>query len=224
MLAFLKALSTGAEYLETDVQVSHDGIAVIAHDDDLVRLVGRQVRIDQLTMAELRRIDLGDGQSFSSLAEVLDAFPDARFNIDIKCVGAVEPTVSAILEARATDRVLIASFDQRRRLSVVQRLPGVATSASRRSSLFAVVTGRLGLVSVSRLALRGIDAVQLPARVPGLTVITPRLIRTLHAAGVEVHAWTINDPHLMRRLLGMGVDGIITDRIDRARELVDDNQ
>ena len=88
LLAFLKALSAGATHLETDVQVSRDGIAVLSHDPDLVRLVGRNVRVDQLTMAELGRIDLGAGQSFVSLGEALDAFPDARFNIDVKAAGA----------------------------------------------------------------------------------------------------------------------------------------
>src|SRR5690554_3477427 len=132
MLAFLKALSVGVDYLETDVHASSDGVAVIAHDETLTRVAGRPVRVDHLTMAELRRVDLGEGQGFPSLAEVLDAFPEARFNIDLKSNAAVEPTVDAILEAGAVQRVLVASFDDRRRLAALERLPGVATSASKR--------------------------------------------------------------------------------------------
>ena len=84
LLAFLKALSAGATHLETDVHATADGDAVISHDPELTRVAGREVRVGQLTLAELRRIPLGHGQSFCSLAEALDAFPEARFNIDIK--------------------------------------------------------------------------------------------------------------------------------------------
>ena len=90
-LAFLRALSLGVTHLETDVHVSADGVAVVSHDPDLSRVAARKVRVDQLTMAELSRVDLGAGQGFSSLADVLDAFPEARFNIDVKTAGAVAP-------------------------------------------------------------------------------------------------------------------------------------
>jgi glycerophosphoryl diester phosphodiesterase len=220
MLAFLKALSIGVQYIETDVHASHDGVAVVSHDDTLSRVAGREVRVDQLTMAELRRVSLGEGQSFASLAEVLDAFPAARFNIDLKSDAAVEPTVKAILEARAVDRVLVASFSDRRRKAAVDRLPGVATSASRRASGRAVAAAQLGLVPAVRAALRGVDAVQLPERLKGVRVITPRLVSSMHQAGVEVHAWTINDTPTMERLLAMGVDGLVTDRADLALELL----
>jgi glycerophosphoryl diester phosphodiesterase len=220
MLAFLKALSIGVDYLETDVHASQDGVAVIAHDPDLSRVAGRPVRVDHLTMAELRKVSLGDGQYFVSLAEVLNAFPAARFNIDIKSDAAVEPTVDAIIAAGAMNRVLIASFSDRRRKLAVTRLPGVATSASRRASGQAVAAARLGLVPPVRAALRGVDAVQLPERFRGVRIITPRLVSTMHAAGVEVHVWTINDVATMERLLAMGVDGLVTDRADLALEVV----
>lgn len=220
MLAFLKALSVGADYIETDVHASQDGVAVVSHDETLSRVAGRAVRVDHLTMAELGRVALGHGQSFASLAEVLDAFPQARFNIDIKSENAVEPTVRAILDARAVNRVLIASFSDRRRKAAVAQLPGVATSASRRASARAVAAARLGLVPAVRAALRGADAVQLPVRVGNVPIVTPRLVTAMHSAGVEVHAWTINDVPTMERLFAMGVDGIVTDRADLALELL----
>ena len=220
MLAFLKALSIGIDYIETDVHASQDGVAVIAHDPSLSRVAGRPTRVDQLTMAELRKVNLGDGQSFPSLAEVLDAFPTARFNIDIKSDAAVEPTIDAILAAGAVKRVLIASFSDRRRKLAVRRLAGVATSASRRASGQAIAAARAGLVPLVRTALRGVDAVQLPERFKGVPIITPRLVNSMHAAGVEVHAWTINDVTTMERLLDIGVDGLVTDRADLALEVV----
>lgn len=216
LLAFVKALAAGATHLETDVHVSLDGVAVLCHDPDLARVAGSSVRVDQLTMAELRRITLGEGQSFVSLAEALDAFPGARFNIDVKTPGAVEPTARAVRQAGATARVLITSFSEPRRRGVVGLLPGVATSASPPVLARALLAARLGLTGTARRVLRGFAAVQVPERYGRLRVVTPRFIRVMHAVDVEVHVWTVNDPAEMRRLLDLGVDGLVTDRCDLA--------
>jgi len=220
LLAFLKALATGVDYVETDVHASADGVAIISHDPDLTRLAGREVRIGQLTAAELARIDLGAGQGYPTLAQALDAFPDARFNIDIKDEAAAEPAVAAILAARATDRVLIGSFSGRRRLAAVRRLPGVATSVSSVGVAVAIAAATLGLHGIVRRALHGVDAMQIPLRVLGMPTTTPRVIAAVHAAGIEMHIWTVNDPAVMRRLLDRGVDGIFTDRCDLAMDVV----
>lgn len=220
LLAFARAVAVGADYLETDVHASADGVAVIAHDPDLQRLAGRDVRVDQLTIAELRRVDLGHGQSFCSLAEALDAFPETRFNIDVKSLAAVEPTIAAIRKAGASNRVLVSSFDEGRRAAAIRGLPGVVSSASARRFVLALLGAKLGLSPVVRWALRGLAAVQVPEKALGLRVTTGRMIRRLHAAGVEIHVWTINDPKRMRELLELGVDGIVTDRADLALDVV----
>lgn len=219
-MAFLNALSAGATYLETDLQVSQDGVAVISHDPDLLRLTGRSVRVDQLSMAELRRIDLGYGQSFCSLGEALDAFPQARFNLDVKSLGAAEPTAQAVLKARATDRVLIGSFSEERRMRAVRLVPGVATSASSAILRQVVAAGSFGLTAQVRRSMTGIHAVQVPESVKFLRIVTPRFVRLMHAADIEVHVWTINEESAMNRLLDLGVDGIMTDRCDVALKVV----
>lgn len=220
LLAFLKALAVGVTHIETDVHASKDGIAVISHDADLSRVAGRDLRVSDLTMAELREIDLGFGQTYCSLAEALDGFPDARFNIDLKSADAVAPTVSAVLDANAVSRVLVTSFSERRRAAAVRALPGVATSASARLFLPALVAGKAGATPLLRAALRGVDAVQVPERALSLKVTSERMLRHFHSAGVEVHVWTVNDPTDMRRLLDLGVDGIVTDRADVAMGLL----
>lgn len=217
LLAFTAALAVGVTHLETDVHGSADGVSMISHDPDLTRLAGRRVRVGQLTAKELRGIDLGHGQSFCSLAEALDAFPDARFNIDIKSADAIAPTIATIREARAVDRVLIGSFSPERRLAVVRQLPGVATSISSRGAIAAVSAARTpgGLPALRRI-LRDVQAVQFPLSILRMPTMTPRTIAAFHAAGVEVHAWTINDEEAMNRLLDLGLDGLVTDRADLA--------
>lgn len=220
LLAFLRALSAGATHLETDIHVSADGVAVIAHDPDLGRVAGRDVQVSQLTMPELRRIELGHGQGFCSLAEALDAFPEARFNIDVKDARAAAPAVDAIRAARAEDRVLITSFSPDRRHAVADAFPGIASSPAVREFVPALVGGKLGLARLVRRSLRGFVAVQVPERRGPVRIVTARTVERFHAAGVEVHVWTVNDPHEMTRLLDLGVDGIVTDRCDLLASLV----
>jgi glycerophosphoryl diester phosphodiesterase len=220
LLAFLSALALGVTHLETDVQVSRDGVAVLAHDVDLERLVGRATRIEELTVAELKLVDLGAGQTFATLAEALDTFPDACFNIDLKAPGSVGPAVAAILAARATSRVLVTSFSESRRRAAIRELPGVATSASSATMILALAAAKLGLRPLVRRALASVDAVQVPEAVRGFRVVTPRTIRAFHDAGVEVHVWTVNEESDIARLLDLGVDGIVTDRSDLALQIV----
>ncbi|WP_314147422.1 glycerophosphodiester phosphodiesterase family protein [uncultured Leifsonia sp.] len=221
LLAFLRALNAGATHLETDVHGSADGVAVISHDPDLGRVAGRSVNVGQLTMPELRRVDLGQGQGFCSLAEALDAFPQARFNIDIKDEASAAPAAEAIRAARAQDRVLITSFSKDRRRAVVAALPGVASSPSVPEFVPALLGAKLGLAGLTRRALRGFAAVQVPERRGPLRIVTARSVRAIQAAGAEVHVWTVNDAGDMIRLLELGVDGIVTDRCDVLKALVD---
>ncbi len=219
LLAFAAAIGIGIHYVETDVHGSKDGVAVISHDPDLTRLAGIESSVSDFSMAELRKIDLGSDQGFSSLAEALDAFPETRFNIDLKSVDAVQPAVDAIRAANAVDRVLVTSFSEARRLAAVRQLPGVATSTGASRFARALALGTTGLPGLRR-TLRGIDCVQVPQRSGPLAITTPRMIRRLHAVGVEMHVWTINDEPTMHALLDLGVDGLVTDRADLALKVL----
>lgn len=210
------------------MHASADGVAIVSHDPDLKRLAGREARVDQLTSGELAKADLGHGQAYVTLAEALDAFPDARFNIDVKARAAADAVARAVLGARATHRVLITSFDDGTRRAALSALgaPGgsraAATSASQRGVIQALAGARLGLGSLVRRALADVDAVQVPERQGPLTVVTPRFIDAVHRAGAEVHVWVVNDGDEMRRLILLGVDGIVTDRADLAVSVVKD--
>lgn len=219
-MAFDLALAAGASHLETDVHASKDGVAVICHDAELSRIASLSASVAELTFAELRALSLPNGQRLMSLAEALEALPHAHFNIDVKVAAAVAPTAAAILASDATDRVLITSFSEGRRRATVRLLPGVASSASAPRFAVAVVAAKLGLSPVVRRALRGLVAVQVPQRAGPLRITTPRVIRAMHRAGVEIHVWTVNDESEMTALLDLGVDGLVTDRTDLAVPLI----
>lgn len=218
LLAFGQALANGATHLETDVHASSDGVAVISHDATLSE---HGPALNQLTMAELGRIDLGQGQFYCSLAEVLAAFPQARFNIDLKSADAVLPAAHAINAAAAGDRVLLTSFSERRRRRVLRLVPGASTSASATGVTLMVIAVALRQHWALPRILRGVGAIQVPEHAGRVRIVTPRVIDQMHAIGVEVHVWTVNDPDRMRRLLSLGVDGLVTDRCDLAAEVAE---
>ena len=217
--AFQAAVDVGADYLETDAHATADGVAVLHHDPDVV-VDGVSHPVRNLTLSQLRQLDLGGGHRVPTLAGALVTFPTARFNIDVKSEQAGGPVARAVLAERALDRVLITSFDEARRTRVVDALPGVASSASSERFARAFLGARIGAVTVVRSALGGIRCVQIPERHRNVRLVTRRAVKSFHRAGIEVHVWTVNDPADMRRLLDLGVDGIITDRADLALTLV----
>jgi glycerophosphoryl diester phosphodiesterase len=219
--AFRAALEAGADIVETDVHASADGVAVICHDDDLTRIAQVGEAVEQLTWERLRHLELLGGGRLATLADALATFPEARFNIDIKTDAALSPVIDAIRDAHAEQRVLITSFHRRRRKLAVRFLRGAATSASTPGVVLCLIGARLRLAWLVRCALRDVDAVQVPPRRSMLTVVTPAFVRAVHLAGREVHVWTVNDPEEMRHLLGLGVDGIVTDRCDLLTSLLE---
>lgn len=217
--AFQAAVDAGAEYIETDVHATVDGVAVLVHDPEIV-VDGVSHAIRSLTLEHLRQLDLGGGHRVPTLAGALVAFPETRFNIDVKSELAAGPTARTIRTERATDRVLVTSFDDARRLRAIENLDHVATSASSRLVARALIGAKAGAATFVRRSLSDVRVMQIPERHKNIRLVTPRTIRVLHRAGVEVHVWTVNHPADMQRLLRWGVDGLITDRVDLALPLV----
>jgi glycerophosphoryl diester phosphodiesterase len=209
--AFRAALAAGARYIETDVVASRDGVAMIAHDLTLERVASDSRSLGEVDAAELADIDLG-GEGFISLRQALETFPEARLNIDVKDLHAVPDVLDAIRGTESMNRVLVTSFATARRRAVADVLPEIASSASSSEFLRIFGAARVGFPP----PLPRIQALQIPARGAGLNMVTPQLVERYHRAGLEVHVWTVNDLIEMRRLLALGVDGIVTDRADLA--------
>lgn len=213
--AFQAAVDAGVTFIETDVVGSRDRVAMISHDTILDRVSDRSGRVGDLTAEELAAVDLG-GEGFITLAQALEQFPDTRFNIDVKDATAIDSVVGAVRDADALDRVLLTSFSAARRRAVTARIPGAASSASASEFLVLSTLIRLGFIP----PLPRIHALQIPEKANGMTLVTEQLVDRYHRAGLEVHVWTVNDESTMRRLLAIGVDGIVTDRADIALGVV----
>ncbi|SPM42512.1 glycerophosphodiester phosphodiesterase [Mycobacterium numidiamassiliense] len=221
MGAFHEAAKLGFRHVETDVRATRDGVAVILHDRSLPPTSGVAGAIDQLSWPEVRTADLGAGESIPTLEELLVALPDMRVNIDIKAASAVEPTVDVIERLNAHDRVLVTSFSDRRRRRALGLLSKRVASSAGTAAFPALLAAKTPATrAYAWRILHDSDCLQLPPRLGRLTVITPGLVRTVHASGRQVHAWTVDDPAAMRALLDIGVDGIITDRADLLRDVL----
>lgn len=221
MGAFQEAAKLGFRYIETGVRATRDGVAVILHDRRLAPGVGLSGAVDRLDWRDVRKAQLGAGQSIPTLEDLLTALPDMRVNIDIKAASAIEPTVNVIERCNAHNRVLIGSFSERRRRRALRLLTKRVASSAGTGALLAWLTARpLGSRAYAWRMMRDIDCVQLPSRLGGVPVITPARVRGFHAAGRQVHAWTVDEPDVMHTLLDMDVDGIITDRADLLRDVL----
>jgi glycerophosphoryl diester phosphodiesterase len=221
MGAFHEAAKLGFRYIETDVRATRDGVAVILHDRRLGPESGVPGAVDRLYWRDVRKAHLGAGETVPTLDELVGALPDMRINIDIKAASAIEPTVDVIERLNAHNRVLVTSFSDRRRRRALRLLSKrVASSAGIGAFLALLTTRTLGSRAYAWRMLRDSDCVQLPPRLGGLPIITPGLVRAVHASGRQVHAWTVDDPDAMNALFDINVDGVITDRADLLRDVL----
>jgi glycerophosphoryl diester phosphodiesterase len=219
MTAFTRAVASGYTYLETDVHATLDAIPVAFHDVTVDRMLGSSGRVADLRWRDLSTLRDGGEAVVPRLADLLDTFGQARFNVDLKADSAVDPTIETIWKTNARDRVLLASFsDKRIRWARQVCGPRQATSMGRREA----AALRLGSLHGRGLSgfVPGVPAVQVPVRYGRVRVVDARFIRYAHRLGMQVHVWTINDPAEMHELLDLGVDGIMTDRIEVLRDVL----
>lgn len=211
LAAFRAALAAGADTVETDVQLTRDGVPVLVHDRDLMRLARQPLRIATTDWATLAAVPLAGGQRLARLEELLELAraTGLRVNLELKHYPGddrdrlARVAVASIRAAGLVDQVGIQSLELAPLRTVQREAPELAV-------------GYL-------LSLNARDPWAL--RVNWLAVeqrrISPALVRQAHRRGVRVLAWTVNDEAEMVRLVNLGVDGLITDRPDVARSVVE---
>lgn len=217
LTAMAAALALGFRYLEIDVRTTSDGVVMVFHDERLERVTDGKGRLADHSLAELSSIRVRGRERIPTLAEVLERWPDVRLNVDIKDDASVQPFVDVIEQAGAHDRVLVASFSDRRRLRVLGRLSRpTASSAGMAVNALLKAVSPLGLTRLTARLAR-VDCLQIPRRYRGLQVVTSGFVRRCTAAGIPVHVWTINERSEMDALLDLGV-GLVSDRADLLAE------
>ncbi|GAA2044250.1 glycerophosphodiester phosphodiesterase [Catenulispora yoronensis] len=224
LAAFRLAVQAGYRYLETDVHATSDGVLLAFHDRRLQRVTDSRGRISAMSAAEIAKARIGD-EPIPTMAELLAEFPRARFNIDVKEPNTVEPLAALLKQADALERVCVSSFSDARLATVRELLgPEVCTSAGPREAWRMWRASRRlkpgEAPDAAALPQLAADCLQLPPALGRIVVVDERLLAAAHAAGVPVHVWTINDDTEMDRLLDLGADGIMTDRLDTLKTVL----
>lgn len=221
MAAFRAAVELGTVHLETDVHTTADGVLLVFHDSSLDRVTDSAGKVSELTAAQVAAARIGGVEPVPTFEELLTALPQARLNLDVKDWNSVDTMAAAIEKHGVHDRVLVTSFSDRRRRAVLSKLSRrVASSAGSSLTAIFVLLGPVLPVPLARKLLAGVDVFQVPVRYGRFPVVTPGFIRRAHRLGRHVHVWTVNDPVEMERLLDLGVDGIVSDRLDLLKEVL----
>lgn len=235
--AFRNSIANGADILEIDIRATSDGELVVFHDSTTDRTTNFPAKVSELSLSELKQLDAGHnfsvdgGKTFpfrgkgvrvSTLNEVLDAFPQMNFNIeqkhaDLSSIGVV---CSTLRERNMTSRVVFGSFRQEVLEQFRRECPEVSTSAGMSEVLAFTAFQKFGLGESYSPQMH---ALQIPEKLGGVSIVTKNFIETAHKLNLKVHVWTINNPDDMKRLLDLGVDGIMTDYPDRLSAVIRGN-
>lgn len=216
MEAFAHAAELGFGYIETDVQLTSDGVVVVFHDDVLDRLTDLTGRVSDHTWAELAQTPVHGAGKIPRLEDALRAWPEMRFNIDAK-TDDVAPPLCAIARGDDLDRLCLASDNDKRIAFIRSELgAGLCTPAATGETLRFFLAALVGLKPGPTAA----DCFQVPPRAHGVPFLTQRQRDRAQEAGKPIHVWTIDEPGEMEYLLDRDVQGIMTDRPTQLREVL----
>ena len=234
LFTFQRAIEVGSDVLEMDIRATRDNHLVVFHDATLDRTTDGSGRIADFLLSELKSLDAGfhwstdNGKTqplrarsirIPSLAEVFQAFPQTLMNLEIKEPRAdIATTLCRLIKQHnMSSKVMVACYDADTLGQFRKQCPKVATSAafSEAAIFFSLQRLRLqSLYSPSAIAL------QVPEKFENTTVVNRKFVKAAHQRNISVHVWTVNDAEDMRRLIDMGVDGIMTDYPQRLQEIL----
>ena len=222
---FKRAVELGTDVLEMDLQTTKDGALVILHDREVNRTTNGKGAVDSFSLSDLKKLDAGyrwspdnagsfplrsRGVAIPTLAEVFNAFPDTRMNIEIKSsqVNTIGDLCRIIRDHGMSKKVLVACFDAGKLGEFRSLCPEVATSTGASE---AAVFYWLQWARMESAYSPSAQALQIPEAYRENRIATQRFLDAAHARNMRVHVWTVNDIESMQRLLELGVDGIMTD-------------
>jgi glycerophosphoryl diester phosphodiesterase len=217
--AFEHAVKLGYAYLETDARATSDGKLMAFHDRTLGRRTDGSGAIGSRTYREVSTLRVAGSEPIPLIEDLLGAWPEVRFNIDLKDEPGIALLAGVLRRTGAWDRVCVTSFSGSR-LRAARELLGRPVCMATSPAVIAAVRYTAGPSSQPGLLARRLAGWQVRcAQVPG-RVASGSFVRRAHALGLDVHVWTINERAEMIRLLDLGADGIMTDDIEMLREVL----
>lgn len=233
LIAFERAVEVGVDILELDVRSSADNVLVVHHDAAVDRTTDGSGLVHELMLTELQALDAayhwptdndeapyrGLGVKIPTLAHVLQRLPGQRFTIELKQVepSIAKPLCALLQQTRATERVLVASFDGDTMREFRAACPDVATSAHQWEVVWFTAYAKIGLV---RLYTPKAQVLQVPPEQYGVSLSDADYADAARRRGLRTEVWTVNEPEAIQLLYAAGVDGVMTDYPERAMALL----
>lgn len=224
--AFADARQLGIRHIETDVHLTADGKVVVHHDPMIDRVYNGSGLIAQMTWDELKTYTNDHGDRIPLLSEALETFPDLYFNIDAKVPGVEGPLLDVVRQAHAENRVVLASFNERRLKWLREQSQGqIATSLGSQSVVRLVAAAKSATKTRTwRIpgSHQGVVAAQVPLSFGPVTVVDRRFVAAAHSHGLAVHVWTVDEIDDLNQLIALGVDGFVTNKPKYLRDYLID--
>ncbi len=214
--AFKKAIDLKADYIEFDVHQSKDGEIVIMHDSNTLRTTGYFGFINKMTLADLKKLDCGEGEKILTLQELIElAKGKIGLNCEIKARGFAEKIIKILNEADIVETTIVSSFkhdillrmkkfDSRIKLASLEptRTGWVRSWVSRKKLLSIVIKNRFYAINLFH------------------KLVNLKFVDKAHNNNIKVFPWTVNFDSTIKRLIKIGVDGIITNEISKVKEIL----
>lgn len=205
--SFRKAIELNVDAMEFDVRLCKSGEVVILHDEKVDRMTNGRGLVSELTLSELKSLDIRGGQKIPTLEEALDVINrKTKVVIELKTVEVVEPTAALVrrfIEERgwSHDDIMVASFNHYFLMQFRELCPGVRLAPI----LSGIPIGRAEFGE--RLGAHAVNM--------SFLYLNKEFVEDAHQRGLQVFAWTVNEPEDIERVKALGVDGIFSNFPDR---------
>jgi glycerophosphoryl diester phosphodiesterase len=206
--AFSDAYALGYRWFETDVQISKDGVLYAMHDYNLKRVVGININIDQLNSEDLDQILINGKHRIPRIDLLLRKFHDVTFNIDAKNINAAKALVNLLNSNKSFQNLCLGSFSYTTINYMRKFLKRDLPMSFSQWEVFSLILG----IKFDKDTKYNASYLQIPKSYLGYKLISKKLLDYCKKNGIKVHVWTINEKNEMKKLIGMGVDGIMTDK------------
>lgn len=221
LISFRKALEMGCTGIETDVQMTRDGVLVLIHDEMVNRTTNGTGPVGSFTLQELRHLDAGSffGKNFAgcripTLEELLELVSPTPVMLDIEIKTGIvfypqieEKLLDTLYRYQMQHRVILSSFNHYSMVHCKELAPEVKTALLYMEGLYK---------PEQYCHTTGADALH-----PFFYAVQPEIVQAAHQSGLLVNPFTVNEERVMQNLLQMGVDGIITDYPDKLKTLLE---
>ena len=213
--AFENSINLGYQYIETDVQHTKDNKLVIFHDDDLNRICNLDLKISNINFKELQEIKIFNKHNIPLLNEALNTWPDVYFNIDPKSEQSAYLLLDELKKQKDLNRFCVGSFSSKNLNIMRNELKNRLCTSMSQDEVISFLLNRF-----IPLFYNNAPCIQIPMYFYGLKIVTKNLVEHVHNVGKKIHVWTVNDEGEMKALIDYGVDGIMTDRPKKLKELL----